>query len=47
MVIGYKVTAQRANEMGFVNSAVPNGQHEVEALKMIEGLLGCAQLVIS
>ena len=47
MLLGSKVGAQRAYEVGFVNRVVPEGQHESEALEMAEALLGSAPLVIS
>ncbi len=47
MLLGTKIPAQRAYEVGFVNRVVEEGQHEVEALKMAEELLGSAPLVIS
>jgi enoyl-CoA hydratase/carnithine racemase len=46
MLLGSKVPAQRAYEVGFVNRVVANGQHEVEALKMADELLDSAPLVI-
>ena len=46
MLLGTKVGAQRAYDVGFVNRVVPNGQHEVEALVMAEQLLDSAPLVI-
>jgi len=47
MLLGTKVTAQRAYEVGFVNRVVEEGRHEAEALAMAEELLGSAPLVIS
>jgi enoyl-CoA hydratase/carnithine racemase len=47
MLLGTKLPAQRACEVGFVNRVVPNGQHEVEALVMAEELLDSAPLVIA
>ena len=47
MLLGTKVPAQRAYEVGFVNRVVPNGEHETEALAMAEQLLESAPLVIS
>ena len=47
MLLGTKLKAQRAYEVGFVNRVVPDGQHETEALAMAEELLGSAPLVIS
>ncbi|HEY8290359.1 MAG TPA: enoyl-CoA hydratase-related protein [Acetobacteraceae bacterium] len=46
MLLGSKVPAQRAYDVGFVNRVVPNGQHENEALKMAAQLLDSAPLVI-
>ncbi len=46
MLLGTKVGAQRAYDVGFVNRVVPNGQHETEALAMAEQLLDSAPLVI-
>ena len=36
MLLGTKVSARRAYEVGFVNRVVPNGQHETEALEMAD-----------
>jgi enoyl-CoA hydratase len=47
MLLGTKVKAQRAYEVGFVNKVVEDGQHEVAALEMAEELLGSAPLVIA
>lgn len=46
MLLGTKVSAQRAYEVGFINRVVPNGQHEAEALAMAETMLESAPLVI-
>ena len=46
MLLGSKVPASRAYEVGFVNKVVPNGQHEAEALAMADQLLDSAPLVI-
>jgi len=46
MLLGTKVPAQRAYDVGFVNRVVPNGTHETEALAMAEQLLDSAPLVI-
>jgi len=46
MLLGSKVPASRAYEVGFVNKVVPNGQHEAEALAMADQLLESAPLVI-
>ncbi len=47
MLLGSKISAQRAYDVGFVNRVVPNGEHETEALVMAEQLLESAPLVIS
>ena len=46
MLLGSKIPAQRAYDVGFVNRVVPNGQHEAAALEMAEQLLESAPLVI-
>lgn len=46
MLLGTKIGAQRAYDVGFVNRVVPNGQHETEALAMANELLDSAPLVI-
>ena len=46
MLLGAKVPASRAYEVGFVNKVVANGQHEAEALAMADQLLDSAPLVI-
>jgi enoyl-CoA hydratase/carnithine racemase len=46
MLLGTKVPASRAYEVGFINRVVPNGQHESEALEMAGQLLESAPLVI-
>lgn len=46
MLLGTKVSARRAYEVGFVNSVVPNGEHETEALAMAAKLLDSAPLVL-
>jgi enoyl-CoA hydratase/carnithine racemase len=46
MLLGTKVSAQRAYEVGFVNRVVPNGRHESEAMAMADELLESAPLVI-
>jgi len=46
MLLGSKVPAQRAYDVGFVNKVVPNGQHEAAALEMAQELLESAPLVI-
>ena len=45
-MLGSKIPACRAYEVGFVNRVVPNGGHEAEALAMAEQLLDSAPLVI-
>lgn len=47
MLLGSKVSAQRAYDVGFVNRLVPDGKHEQEALAMAEELVYAAPLVIS
>ena len=47
MLLGSKVPARRAYDVGFVNRVVPNGEHETEAMMMAEQLLESAPLVIS
>jgi enoyl-CoA hydratase len=46
MLLGSKVSARRAYEVGFANRVVPDGQHEAEAMKMAEQMLDSAPLVI-
>src|SRR5271166_6641978 len=46
MLLGSKVSARRAYEVGFVNRVVPNGQHETEAMAMANEMLESAPLVI-
>lgn len=46
MLLGSKVPARRAYEVGFVNRIVPDGQHEAEAMKMAEQMLESAPLVM-
>jgi enoyl-CoA hydratase/carnithine racemase len=47
MLLGTKVSARRAYEVGFVNRVVPNGEHEAEALRLAQELVDSAPLVIS
>ena len=47
MLLGSKVAARRAYEVGFVNKVVPNGTHEAEALAMADALVDSAPLVIA
>jgi enoyl-CoA hydratase/carnithine racemase len=46
MLLGSRIPARRAYEVGFVNRVVPNGEHETEALVMAGQLLESAPLVI-
>jgi enoyl-CoA hydratase/carnithine racemase len=46
MLLGSKVPAQRAYDVGFVNRVVANGEHETAALEMAAELLESAPLVI-
>ncbi len=46
MLLGTKVPARRAYDVGFVNRVVPIGTHETEALAMAGQLLESAPLVI-
>ncbi len=46
MLLGTKLSARRAYEVGFVNRVVPDGQHETEALKLAQELLDHAPLVM-
>jgi enoyl-CoA hydratase len=46
MLLGSKVPAQRAYDVGFINRVVANGQHETAALEMAGELLESAPLVI-
>jgi enoyl-CoA hydratase len=46
MLLGSKISAQRAYDVGFVNRVVPNGQHETEALSLADEMLVSAPLVI-
>jgi enoyl-CoA hydratase len=47
MLLGTKVPAQRAYDVGFVNRIVPNGQHESVAVEMAQELVESAPLVVS
>jgi enoyl-CoA hydratase len=47
MLLGAKISARRAYDVGFVNRVVANGEHETEALTMAAELLDSAPLVIS
>jgi enoyl-CoA hydratase len=46
MLLGSRVSAERAYGVGFVNRVVGNGQHETEALRMAGELLDHAPLVL-
>jgi enoyl-CoA hydratase/carnithine racemase len=46
ILLGTKISARRAYEVGFVNRVVADGQHEAEALGMAEELLDQAPLVL-
>src|ERR1700733_11653502 len=46
MLLGSKISARRAYDVGFVNRVVPNGEHESAALEMAGQLLESAPLVI-
>ncbi|HEX5326152.1 MAG TPA: enoyl-CoA hydratase-related protein [Acetobacteraceae bacterium] len=46
MLLGTRLPARRAYEVGFVNRVVADGEHETEALRMAEDLLGQAPLVM-
>ena len=39
MLLGPRISAQRAYDVGFVNRVAPNGTHEAEALAMAEQLV--------
>jgi enoyl-CoA hydratase/carnithine racemase len=47
MLLGTKVPARRAYEVGFVNRVVPNGEHEREAIAMARELAEMAPLVLA
>jgi len=47
MLLGSKVSAQRAYDVGFVNKVVPDGTHEAEAVAMANTLVDAAPLVIA
>src|SRR5487761_2612383 len=46
MLLGTKIPAQRAYDVGFVNRVTKPGQHEAEAMAMAEALLDQAPLVM-
>jgi enoyl-CoA hydratase len=47
MLLGSKISARRAYEVGFVNRVVPNGTHEQEAIAMARELAEMAPLVVA
>jgi enoyl-CoA hydratase/carnithine racemase len=47
MLLGAKISAHRAYEVGFANRVVPNGTQEAEALAMARELLDSAPLVLA
>ena len=47
MLLGAKIPARRAYDVGFVNRIVANGQHEAEAMAIATELAESAPLVIS
>jgi enoyl-CoA hydratase/carnithine racemase len=47
MLLGAKIPARRAYDVGFVNRVVPNGTQEAEALAMAAELLDSAPLVLA
>jgi enoyl-CoA hydratase/carnithine racemase len=47
MLLGTKVPARRAYDVGFVNRVVPNGTHEAVAFAMAEELVNAAPLVVA
>ena len=47
MLLGTKVSAQRAYDVGFINKVTPVGGHEAAALGMAEELVNSAPLVIA
>jgi enoyl-CoA hydratase/carnithine racemase len=47
MLLGTKISARRAYEVGFVNRVVANGTHEQEAIAMARELAEMAPLVVS
>jgi enoyl-CoA hydratase len=46
MLLGTRVPARRAYDVGFVNRVVADGQHEAEAVAMAEQMLEHAPLVM-
>lgn len=47
MLLGTKVSAQRAYEVGFINKVTENGGHEAAAIEMAEELVDSAPLVVA
>ena len=47
MLLGTKVGAQRAYDVGFINRVTENGGHEAEAIAMAQELVNSAPLVIA
>jgi enoyl-CoA hydratase len=47
MLLGTKIDAQRAYDVGFVNKVVPDGTHEEAALEMANTLVDAAPLVVA
>ncbi|HKF73438.1 MAG TPA: enoyl-CoA hydratase-related protein [Stellaceae bacterium] len=47
MLLGNKIPARRAYEVGFVNRVVPNGEHEQAALAIARELAEMAPLVVA
>ncbi len=47
MLLGSKIPAQRAYDVGFVNRVTPEGKHLDEAIAMAEALLEAAPLVVA
>ncbi len=47
MLLGEKISAQRAYDVGFVNRVVEDGTHEAAALEMAETLVDAAPLVVA
>lgn len=47
MLLGTKVSAQRAYDVGFINAVTPNGGHEDAAITMADELVNAAPLVVA
>jgi enoyl-CoA hydratase len=47
MLLGTKIGAQRAYDVGFINRVTENGGHEAEAIAMAQELVNSAPLVIA